>query len=331
VACSRLVVLAGSRSIASSEDIKRFADRFTVPVATTLAARGVVPENSPMAMGHVGFMSHPRAKSALSSSTPLAAERIIAVGLDEFGPEHFPGIAVITAPPDAFKQLLLNESVTPPAAAVHQRRDWIAAVRQLDRPVLSDAVPGAISYGHLVETVAGRMPAGTIHVFDSGQVRRIGVARLTCLEPRTLLVADGMAPMGWAIGAAIGAAFARPDRSVATFVGDGSMLMHGIEVITAARYRLPILFVLCENGVYGSLCQRNLSSPMAELPGVDWRAFVRSLGIETRHADCLNTLHAALDGVAEMSSPRLIVAKVPEIDPDIIHGDTGIAWLSSLR
>ena len=331
MACGRLVVLAGSRSIASSEEIKGFADRFTVPVATTLAARGVVPENSLMAMGHFGFMAHPRAKSALSSSTPLAAERIVAVGLDEFAPEHFPGIEVVVAPPGALKQWLLNESATPPAATVQQRRDWIAACRQLDRPGLPDAVPGAISYGHLVETVARRMPAGTIHVFDSGQVRRVGVARLTCLEPRTLLVADGMAPMGWAIGAAIGAAFACPNRSVATFVGDGSMLMHGLELITAVRYRLPILFVLCENGVYGSLSLRDPSSPMAALPGMDWCAFSRSLGIETRHAGCLQTLHTALDGVAEMSGPRLVVAKVPAVDPDAGHGDTGIAWLSSLK
>ena len=116
---------------------------------------------------------------------------------------------------------------------------------------------------------------------------------------------------------------------MAAFVGDGSMLMHGIELVSAVRYRLPILFVICENGAYGSQYLRNPSTPMAELPKVDWCAFARSLGIETRHAACLESLHAALDGVAEMSLPRLIVAKVPVVDPDCSNGDTGITWLSS--
>src|SRR5262249_54910871 len=59
--------------------------------------------------------------------------------------------------------------------------------------------------------------------------------------------------MGWAIPAAVGVQCARPDRRVAVITGDGCMQMHGIEVQTAARYRLPIVYVVINNSALGNV------------------------------------------------------------------------------
>ena len=65
-------------------------------------------------------------------------------------------------------------------------------------------------------------------------------------EPRTYISATNLGPMGWAIPAAVGVQCARPDRRVAVITGDGCMHMHGMEIQTAARYGLPIIYVVLE-------------------------------------------------------------------------------------
>ena len=84
--------------------------------------------------------------------------------------------------------------------------------------------------------------------------------------------------MGWAIGAAIGAATARPHHPVAVFTGDGCMQMHGMEVQTAARYGLRVIFIVSNNGSLGNVWLR--AHQLGELPDAlttvvdhDWAAF----------------------------------------------------------
>ena len=78
----------------------------------------------------------------------------------------------------------------------------------------------------------------------------------TPIEPRTYISATNLGPMGWAIAAAIGVQCAKPSRRVAVITGDGCMLMHGLEVQTAARYGLPILYVVLNNNALGNVWLR---------------------------------------------------------------------------
>jgi acetolactate synthase-1/2/3 large subunit len=62
--------------------------------------------------------------------------------------------------------------------------------------------------------------------------------------------------MGWAIPAAVGVQCAQPKRRVAVITGDGCMHMHGMEVQTAARYGLPIIYVVLNNNALGNVWLR---------------------------------------------------------------------------
>jgi acetolactate synthase-1/2/3 large subunit len=91
--------------------------------------------------------------------------------------------------------------------------------------------------------------------------------------------------MGWAIPAAVGVQCALPDRRVAVITGDGCMQMHGMDVQTAARYRLPVVYVVLNNGALGNvwLRARQYGPLPAELTTIrdhDWAGFARSLGAE---------------------------------------------------
>ena len=109
--------------------------------------------------------------------------------------------------------------------------------------------------------------------------------------------------MGWAIPAAIGVQCARPDRRVAVITGDGCMQMHGMEVQTAARYGLPIIYVVLNNGALGNVWLRArkygaLPAELTSIPDHDWAGFARALGAQgftvTDPAELEDTFRKAL-------------------------------------
>src|SRR5205814_9483063 len=72
-------------------------------------------------------------------------------------------------------------------------------------------------------------------------------------EPGTVLIANGLAGMGFALPTAIGAKLVHPDRKVVAVSGDGGFLMNAQELETAARLCTPVVNVIWENRQFGSI------------------------------------------------------------------------------
>ncbi|HEX5125436.1 MAG TPA: thiamine pyrophosphate-binding protein [Rhodocyclaceae bacterium] len=94
------------------------------------------------------------------------------------------------------------------------------------------------------------------------------------------------APMGWAIGAAIGMAAADRSRAVVCLTGDGSYLMNGQEITVAQAENLPVVFIVLNDGALGMVKhgQRlaNAESIGFELPAVDYAAMANAMGINAK-------------------------------------------------
>lgn len=90
------------------------------------------------------------------------------------------------------------------------------------------------------------------------------------------------APMGWAIGSAIGAALASPDSPVVCITGDGSWLMSGQEITTALQQRLPVFYIILNDAALGMVKHgQRLAGAEAtgfELPVIDYAAMARATG-----------------------------------------------------
>jgi acetolactate synthase I/II/III large subunit len=128
-------------------------------------------------------------------------------------------------------------------------------------------------------------PRNGVVLIDSGAHRAFAGHYWTSFEPRTYISATNLGPMGWAIPAAVGVQCARPDRCVAVITGDGCMQMHGMEVQTAARYGLPIIYVVLNNGALGNVWLRAhalgaVPSELTSIPDHDWAGFARALGAQ---------------------------------------------------
>jgi acetolactate synthase-1/2/3 large subunit len=173
-------------------------------------------------------------------------------------------------------------------AGCEQRRAWIEQIKSGPRlydveNCASREVP--IHPAAAITTLRKIYPRDGIVLVDSGAHRAFAGHYWSAYAPRTYISATNLGPMGWAIAAAVGVQCARPDRRVAVFTGDGCMHMHGIEVQTAARYGLPIIYVVLNNGALGNVWLRAhtegpLPAELTSVPDHDWAGFGRSLGAQ---------------------------------------------------
>ncbi|HDO52694.1 MAG TPA: thiamine pyrophosphate-binding protein, partial [Rhizobiales bacterium] len=136
--------------------------------------------------------------------------------------------------------------------------------------------------------------------------------------------------MGYGLPAAIGGQLAAPERKVVCYAGDGCFLMNGQELATAVRYNLPIVIIVVNNGMYGTIRmhqERNYPGRVSgtKLQNPDFAAYARSFGAngETvlKTADFASIFDAALNA----DRPTVIELK---IDPEAI---TPTATLSEIR
>ncbi|WP_230970510.1 thiamine pyrophosphate-binding protein [Nitrogeniibacter aestuarii] len=138
-----------------------------------------------------------------------------------------------------------------------------------------------------------------------------------------LRVLMDFAPMAWAIGASIGVALARRGRPVVCITGDGSYLMSGQEITVAQAERLPIIFVVLNDGALGMVKHGQRlarAEPIGfQLPGVDFSRQAEALGVDSivvrNEADL-----AALDlpGLLAKSAPTLLDVRIDaEQEPPI--------------
>lgn len=327
----KVAILAGSGCVQSgaSRQLKRFAERFDVPVATTLAAKGVFPEDHPLSLGAIGWFGNHAALNALTSgeldvlfvlgSRLNMLDTLIWTG--GFKPRHalivndidmsgvfrdYPVSLPITGDARACLEVLNDaspESVARLQASSVARRNWIARVKEgsTSHDAQSAAIASKSENIHPADAVAALrrvMPRSTPLFVDSGAHAFFAGHYWTTYEPAKFFTSiKYTGAMGWAIAAAMGAQLARPNEACVVVTGDGCMLMHGIEIQTAARYRVPLICVVFNNSAFGNpkLRADRISPAMGQLhalPTHDWAKFAQSLG----------ALGITVDSAADLSS-----------------------------
>jgi benzoylformate decarboxylase len=124
--------------------------------------------------------------------------------------------------------------------------------------------------------------------------------------------------IGWGLPAAVGASLANPGRRVAAYVGDGSA-MYSIQALwTAAHHKLPVTFVIPNNGGYRIIKQRlkafyggtHFIGMDFDEPRVDFAGLARSMGVPAATVTDPTKIPEALAGALSAPGPRLIEAMV---------------------
>ena len=266
------IALVGSGAIRAhaSRALRAFVQTTGIPVAETFMAKGLVDYEDPHWHGTVGLQSRDYEMAGFED-----ADLVITIGYDlvEHAPEHWnphrnKRIVVIDSVAAEIDEFFMPDVeligdiahvVARLAAGCHRS---IAGLPPECR--LHEMVMRAFNDGRDDDHFPMRPPRvlwdlrealgpTDLLVSDVG-LHKLWIGRMfPAHEPGTVLIANGLAGMGFALPTAIGAKLVHPDRSVVAVSGDGGFLMNCQELETAVRLRTAIVNVIWENGEFGSI------------------------------------------------------------------------------
>lgn len=336
----RVAILAGNGTASSeaADELRQVAETLNIPVATTFRAKGVLPEDHPLSLGMFGYAGHPPAEDCLTGEElevlivlgsslnqrdtlswnarlqPSLGIANINVNADELGrnfPVHYEIVGDVRT---ALRRLTKGPWIDNLRQTSEARRKWADSYLERDRHLdidhlTSDATP--IHPARIVHELRQAMPRDIALMIDSGAHRAFIGHYFVMHEPYRMFSATGLGPMGWAVAASIGVAIALPETKVVVVTGDGCMLQNGLEIQTAARHSLNILYVVFNNGALGNVWLRASKmgdgpGALCELPTHDWAAFANSLGVKGVRVEQPSELAPAFDDFARNGGPMLV-------------------------
>lgn len=238
------------------------ARKFNIPIASTLLSKSLIRENNPLYIGtYSGTLSEHACKDYVESSdciimlgafisdvlygfTKAKIERrdsiLVTTEKASIGFHHYDGIEL-----KEFLEGLLQADVTP-------RTDFINPNPYKPTPELTDAQRADIidsdSFFKIVELC---MPEGATLTCDTGDAL-LGAIGLRTTKRNNFIADAYYLSMGFGIPAALGAAVAAPESRVIALVGDGAFQMTGMELSTAAKFKLNPIICLLNNDGYGT-------------------------------------------------------------------------------
>ena len=315
------VLNLGGGVLSAAAWAKELAELLSMPVATTLVAKGVFPENHPLAMG-MGCYPRSRYASGASIHMNRKADVVLAVGNSyrlPNGTDGRPipdGVSLIHVNADeqdlnkqyqadvpiladaklALRAILdaVKDRVGPGSGGLKeevvaeikqakdkQKREWADIVNDTSAPTTGYRVVSELS--KIID------PDKTIALHDAGGSRGYMSPFWEATKPRSYVGMGGMAAMGWSLGGAIGAKLGRPDDLVVHLLGDASFGMVGMELETAVRMGISTLTIVVNNeGTGGGLMGMNGPSgpppDMAKLTG-NWSKVAEGLGAWTERVE----------------------------------------------
>lgn len=343
----RVAIYAGNGCACSDAGsaLQRFAEAHHIPVVTTLRAKGVLPEDHPLSLGVFGMGGSLHAR-ALFDGEPLDALLVVGASLNEYntlwsqrlqprgrlvqidtdattlGHNDYVDLPIVGDARAALEWLLGSERVARTLSGSKASREaWLDDLRarpRYDTPEARESESVPIHPARVIADLRAAAPRDTVTVVDSGAHTFFAGHHWASYGPGEWLVTTTMGPMGWALGAAVGARFARPEVPCVVITGDGCLLMHGLEIHTAVRYGLPIVYVVVDNGVLASVYLRAkkidaAGVPLTRLGPVDWVAFARSVGADAAMVERPEDLAPTFARAFRSSGPFVVSVRC---DPD---------------
>jgi acetolactate synthase-1/2/3 large subunit len=347
-----IALLGGSRwSAQAVQRFTRFAERFALPVSCTFRRQMLFPADHPSYTGDLGLGINPKLLARIKESDlvllvggrlseipsqsytllEIPAPRQTLVHIhpdpDELGRVYRPHLA-INASPNAFSAAL--EGVQPPGSIRWSGR---TAEAHADYLAWSDPKPirhpGALQMGEVMAYLREVLPADTIFCNGAGNFAT-WIHRFWPFRTYGTQLAPTSGSMGYGVPAAVGAKRMLPDRTVVCFAGDGDFLMNGQEFATAVQYDLPILVVLIDNGMYGTIRmhqERDYPGRVSatSLKNPDFAAYARAFGGHGERVERTEEFAPALERAMASGKPAILHCL---IDPETI---TPATTLTAIR
>ena len=345
-----LVLLGGGDwSTKACDDIRGYIEANNLPVACTFRRQDLIDNRHPNYCGDVGIGLNP-----LLAKRIEAADLIVAIGprLGEMTTGGYtmfgipiPGKALIHVHPGIEElghvyqaDLMINSgmsefaraaSVMPPVNS-SAWRDWTHQARaEYLKNIEPQASKGQVDLAQVMMELRKQLPADAIVTNGAGNYTG-WVHRYWQYGGLRSQLGPTSGAMGYGVPSAVAAKLVFPQRTVASFSGDGCFLMNGQELATAAQYDLKILFLVINNNMYGTIRMHQERDYPARVHGTDLRnpdfaALAKAYGIHGAVVERTDEFPKALANALVQQGPALIEIRT---DPEAI---TTRGSLSAMR
>ncbi len=259
-----------------SEDVRQkveaFAARFSLPVAAAFRYQDYFDNRHPCYAGHAGIGVDPELGQAIKSAdllitvgarlgemttsaytlidTPSPKQTLVHVHPDpsEIGTVYRADLPIV-ATAEAFAEALAT--LRPPASL-----PWADATKALHDSAEAmrapAGTPGTVQLEAVIRMLSDSLPEDTYVSNGAGNYAAF-VHRFFQYKRYRTELAPTSGSMGYGLPAAIAAKLAHPERTVVNFAGDGCFMMTCQELATAAQYGLPIVTIVANNGMFGTI------------------------------------------------------------------------------
>jgi acetolactate synthase I/II/III large subunit len=331
-----IVALVGFGAVRSGAgpEVRRFIERFQIPLLTTLDGKGIVDENHPLSVGVFSDSGHASAWKAFREAKVVVAignafnqhatfnyrddlfadKLLVHVNISEqeidkaYKADHAlvadarPAVAAITE--------ALARRVGPVAPRRVDGRDWEA--RRI--PDLAARLTDAIHPGQLAQAIGKQLPPGGVLLADAGAHLAWLGYYVELEEGQNFRKAGEFGPMAGHVNGAIGLKVAHPDRTVVVGCGDGCYSLSGFELMTAVEHDIPVIWVIFDDNEFKLIKIYQLGTygetGLVEFQNPDFAAYARACGADGHRVESLEEFEDAFAAALRSGRPTVIDAKI---------------------
>jgi acetolactate synthase I/II/III large subunit len=344
-----LIVGGSGWNEAACADLRRFVEKQGVPVGCEFRYQDLFDNSHASYAGDVGIGINPHLAERIK-----AADLLVSVGA-RLGEITTGGYGLITAPVPAQRlvhihpgaeelgrvyhaDLMIN--ATMPAATrmlaalprnTHEKVAATTAAANADYQQwqMRKEVPGKLQMWEVVQHLDKVLPPDAIITNGAGNYT-VWVHRFHRYRGFRTQLAPASGAMGYGVPAAIGAKALYRNRTVVSFAGDGCFLMTGQELATAVQHQLPVVIIVVNNGMYGTIRMHQEREYPARVHGTtlvnpDFAAYAHAFGAHGEVVETTEQFAPAFERALQAGKPALLELR---LDPEAISPN---ATLSSIR
>ncbi|ANK82473.1 MAG: thiamine pyrophosphate-binding protein [Rhizobiales bacterium NRL2] len=343
-----VIIVGGGRwSEETGRKISKFAEANDIPLMTSFRCQDFVDNRGPAYAGCAGIAPDPdlveRIKTAdlvivvgarmgeMTSgrysylAIPRPVQRLVHVHPDpeEIGRVYQADLGLV-ATPAGFAGTIENIVVRKDrgvAKAAHQR------FLEFTTPV---PMSGDVQMADIVNWMSENLPEDTIYANGGGNCT-VWLHRFMRYKRYRTQLAPTSGSMGYGVPSAVAAKLVHPDRHVISFSGDGCFMMNGQEFATAAQYDLPIVFLVINNAMYGTIRMHQERDYTGReiatlLKNPNFADLARAYGCHGAVVEKTEDFRPALETALKQNGPSIIEVR---IDPDVLSPTVTISGLQS--
>lgn len=333
-----VVVGEGGWTRQTGEDVLAFCEANELPVAVSFRCQDYVDNHSEVYAGHLTIGMDPALAQRMQEADVLLAvggrlgdvttggytlldvprprQRLIHAHPDanEIGAVYEPELGLVSGLPELAAALKGLEPVEP------RWQEWTAAARADYLANLEHRpLPGDVDLGDVMATLRERLPADAIVTSGAGNFT-VWAHRFYEFSVYPSQLAPRSGAMAYGVPAALAAKAVFPERTAVCIAGDGDFLMSGQELATAVQHELPIVVLVVNNGMLGTIRmhQERLYPGRVvgtDLDNPDFAAFAAAFGAHGETVERTEDFAGALERALGAGRPGVVELRV---DPEAI-------------